>query len=74
MFTDEIIIAAPLRITDATAGLMGGEDGRVYVYNGKRIAVGDVTGKCKSWVTPCPEEKVSDVRNSTPNWERTAPC
>ena len=23
MFTDEIIIAAPLRITDATAGLMG---------------------------------------------------
>ncbi|KAI4530873.1 hypothetical protein MG293_018731, partial [Ovis ammon polii] len=58
---DEIIIAAPLRITDATAGLMGGEDGRVYVYNGKRIAVGDVTGKCKSWVTPCPEEKVSDV-------------
>ncbi|KAF4013694.1 hypothetical protein G4228_004861, partial [Cervus hanglu yarkandensis] len=54
---DEIIIAAPLRNTDATAGLMGGEDGRVYVYNGKQITVGDVTGKCKSWVTPCPEEK-----------------
>ncbi|XFF90336.1 hypothetical protein AB1E18_016555 [Capra hircus] len=58
---DEIIIAAPLRITDATAGLMGGEDGRVYVYNGKRITVGDVTGKCKSWVTPCPEEKAQYV-------------
>ncbi|KAL1287169.1 GPLD1 [Ovibos moschatus] len=58
---DEIIIAAPLRITDATAGLMGGEDGRVYVYNGKWIAVGDVTGKCKSWVTPCPEEKAQYV-------------
>lgn len=49
---------------------MGGEDGRVYVYNGKEITVGDMTGKCKSWVTPCPEEKVSIVHNSTPNWER----
>ncbi|XP_055262160.1 phosphatidylinositol-glycan-specific phospholipase D isoform X3 [Moschus berezovskii] len=58
---DEIIIAAPLRITDATAGLMGGEDGRVYVYNGKQISMGDVTGKCKSWVTPCPEEKAQYV-------------
>lgn len=50
---------------------MGGEDGRVYVYNGKQITVGDMTGKCKSWVTPCPEEKVSTEHNSTPNWERT---
>ncbi|XP_070312314.1 phosphatidylinositol-glycan-specific phospholipase D isoform X2 [Odocoileus virginianus] len=58
---DEIIIAAPLRITDATAGLMGGEDGRVYVYNGKQITMGDMTGKCKSWVTPCPEEKAQYV-------------
>ncbi|KAM9739263.1 phosphatidylinositol-glycan-specific phospholipase D isoform 2-T3 [Dama dama] len=58
---DEIIIAAPLRNTDATAGLMGGEDGCVYVYNGKQITVGDVTGKCKSWVTPCPEEKAQYV-------------
>ena len=74
LFTDEIIVAAPLRITDATAGLMGEEDGRVYVFNGKQITVGDVTGKCKSWVTPCPEEKVSVVHTSTPNWERTATC
>lgn len=58
---DEIIVAAPLRITDATAGLMGEEDGRVYVFNGKQITVGDVTGKCKSWVTPCPEEKAQYV-------------
>ncbi|KAB0356352.1 hypothetical protein FD754_000508 [Muntiacus muntjak] len=58
---DEIIITAPLRITDATAGLMGAEDGRVYVYNGKQITVGDMTGKCKSWVTPCPEEKAQYV-------------
>uniref|UniRef100_A0AAA9TA69 Phosphatidylinositol-glycan-specific phospholipase D n=1 Tax=Bos taurus TaxID=9913 RepID=A0AAA9TA69_BOVIN len=59
--SDEIIVAAPLRITDATAGLMGEEDGRVYVFNGKQITVGDVTGKCKSWVTPCPEEKAQYV-------------
>ena len=52
-------MAAPLRITDVTSGLMGGEDGRVYVYNGKQITLGDMTGKCKSWVAPCPEEKVT---------------
>uniref|UniRef100_A0A8C2UW03 Phosphatidylinositol-glycan-specific phospholipase D n=1 Tax=Chinchilla lanigera TaxID=34839 RepID=A0A8C2UW03_CHILA len=54
---DEIIMAAPLRITDVTSGLLGGEDGRVYIYNGKHTSLGDVTGKCKSWITPCPEEK-----------------
>nr|XP_015090111.1 phosphatidylinositol-glycan-specific phospholipase D isoform X1 [Vicugna pacos] len=58
---DEVIVAAPLRITDATSGLMGGEDGRVYVYNGKQITSGDMTGKCKSWVAPCPEEKAQYV-------------
>ncbi|KAH0506714.1 Phosphatidylinositol-glycan-specific phospholipase D [Microtus ochrogaster] len=54
---DEIIMAAPLRITDMTSGLLGGEDGRVYIYNGKHTTLGDMTGKCKSWLTPCPEEK-----------------
>uniref|UniRef100_A0A8D1A971 Phosphatidylinositol-glycan-specific phospholipase D n=1 Tax=Sus scrofa TaxID=9823 RepID=A0A8D1A971_PIG len=54
---DEVVITASLRITDVTSGLMGGEDGRVYVYNGRQITLGDVTGKCKSWITPCPEEK-----------------
>ncbi|XP_006878008.1 PREDICTED: phosphatidylinositol-glycan-specific phospholipase D [Chrysochloris asiatica] len=58
---DEIIIAAPLRIADVTSGLMGGEDGRAYVYNGKHITLGDMTGKCKSWFTPCPEEKAQYV-------------
>ncbi|XP_041626694.1 phosphatidylinositol-glycan-specific phospholipase D isoform X1 [Vulpes lagopus] len=58
---DEIIVAAPLRITDVTSGLMGGEDGRVYVYNGKHITFGDMTGKCKSWTAPCPEEKAQYV-------------
>ncbi|XP_055470460.1 phosphatidylinositol-glycan-specific phospholipase D isoform X1 [Psammomys obesus] len=58
---DEIIMAAPLRITDVTSGLLGGEDGRVYIYNGKDTALGDMTGKCKSWLSPCPEEKAQHV-------------
>ncbi|XP_053458035.1 phosphatidylinositol-glycan-specific phospholipase D isoform X2 [Nycticebus coucang] len=58
---DEVIMAAPLRIADITSGLIGGEDGRVYIYNGKQITLGDVTGKCKSWITPCPEEKAQYV-------------
>lgn len=58
LLTDEIIMAAPLRITDVTSGLLGGEDGRVYIYNGKDTSLGDMTGKCKSWMSPCPEEKV----------------
>nr|XP_037861679.1 phosphatidylinositol-glycan-specific phospholipase D isoform X4 [Chlorocebus sabaeus] len=58
---DEIMVAAPLRIADVTSGLIGGEDGRVYVYNGKETTLGDMTGKCKSWVTPCPEEKAQYV-------------
>ncbi|XP_075399646.1 phosphatidylinositol-glycan-specific phospholipase D [Tenrec ecaudatus] len=58
---DEIIMAAPLRIADVTSGLMGGEDGRVYIYNGKHTTLGDMTGKCKSWMTPCPEEKAQYV-------------
>lgn len=59
---DEILVAAPLRITDITSGLLGGEDGRVYVYNGKQTTFGDMTGRCKSWAAPCPEEKVTWAR------------
>ncbi|XP_016071748.1 PREDICTED: phosphatidylinositol-glycan-specific phospholipase D [Miniopterus natalensis] len=58
---DEVIVAAPLRIADVTSGLIGGEDGRVYVYNGKHTIFGDMTGKCKSWMSPCPEEKAQHV-------------
>ncbi|XP_058141297.1 phosphatidylinositol-glycan-specific phospholipase D isoform X2 [Dasypus novemcinctus] len=58
---DEVIMAAPLRIADVTSGLIGGEDGRVYVYNGNHTTLGDVTGKCKSWMAPCPEEKAQYV-------------
>ncbi|XP_031802639.1 phosphatidylinositol-glycan-specific phospholipase D isoform X1 [Sarcophilus harrisii] len=58
---DEIIISAPLRTGDLTAGLLGGEDGRVYIYNGKEAPLGDVTSKCKSWISPCPEEKAQHV-------------
>lgn len=58
---DEIILAAPMRISDMTAGLLGGEDGRVYIYNGRQTTLGDMTGKCKSWISPCPEEKAQHV-------------
>ncbi|XP_045442768.1 phosphatidylinositol-glycan-specific phospholipase D isoform X2 [Pipistrellus kuhlii] len=58
---DEVLVAAPLRTADVTSGLMGGEDGRVYIYNGSRSLSGDVTGKCKSWTSPCPEEKAQHV-------------
>ncbi|XP_060045275.1 phosphatidylinositol-glycan-specific phospholipase D isoform X2 [Erinaceus europaeus] len=58
---DEIIMSAPLRIADVTSGLIGGEDGRVYVYNGNQTTLGDMTGKCKSWIAPCPEEKAQYV-------------
>ncbi|XP_017519108.3 phosphatidylinositol-glycan-specific phospholipase D isoform X2 [Manis javanica] len=58
---DEVIMAAPLRIADVTSGLIGGEDGRVYVYNGKQTMIGDMTGKCTSWIAPCPEEKAQYV-------------
>lgn len=51
-------MAAPLRIADITSGLIGGEDGRVYVYNGANTTFGDMTSKCNSWMSPCPEEKV----------------
>lgn len=68
LFTDEIIMAAPLRITDVTSGLIGGEDGRVYVYNGKHTTFGDMTGKCKSWMSPCPEEKVVCMYKTGKQW------
>ncbi|XP_036615846.1 phosphatidylinositol-glycan-specific phospholipase D isoform X2 [Trichosurus vulpecula] len=58
---DEIIISAPLRTGDFTGGLLGGEDGRVYIYNGKNVSLGDATSKCKSWTSPCPEEKAQHV-------------
>ncbi|XP_027729629.1 phosphatidylinositol-glycan-specific phospholipase D isoform X1 [Vombatus ursinus] len=58
---DEIIISAPLRTGDFTGGLLGGEDGRIYIYNGKNVPLGDATNKCKSWISPCPEEKAQHV-------------
>ncbi|KAM7053920.1 phosphatidylinositol-glycan-specific phospholipase D isoform 3-T3 [Molossus nigricans] len=61
LFTDEVIVAAPLRIADMTSGLIGGEDGRVYVYNGRHTTFGDMSGRCKSWLSPCPEEKAQHV-------------
>ncbi|XP_072460062.1 phosphatidylinositol-glycan-specific phospholipase D isoform X1 [Notamacropus eugenii] len=58
---DELIISAPLRTGDIIGGLLGGEDGRVYIYNGRNVSLGDATSKCKSWISPCPEEKAQHV-------------
>ncbi|XP_025072196.1 phosphatidylinositol-glycan-specific phospholipase D isoform X1 [Alligator sinensis] len=53
---DEIIVTSPLRTTDITSGIFGGEAGRVYIYNGNQTTLGDVTDHCKSWTSPCPED------------------
>ncbi|XP_071660732.1 phosphatidylinositol-glycan-specific phospholipase D isoform X2 [Patagioenas fasciata] len=53
---DEMIVTSPLRTNDATTVLFGGTAGYVYIYNGKQASSGNVTGHCKSWTSPCPEE------------------
>ncbi|KAM6126167.1 phosphatidylinositol-glycan-specific phospholipase D [Pterocles gutturalis] len=53
---DEMIVTSPLRSNDITTVLFGGAAGRVYIYNGKQASSGNVTGHCKSWVSPCPED------------------
>ncbi|KAM6413104.1 phosphatidylinositol-glycan-specific phospholipase D [Pluvialis apricaria] len=53
---DEMIVTSPLRTNDITTILFGGTAGRVYIYNGKQASSGNVTGHCKSWVSPCPED------------------
>ncbi|KAM9303178.1 phosphatidylinositol-glycan-specific phospholipase D [Morus bassanus] len=53
---DEMIVTSPLRTNSITAILFGGAAGRVYVYNGKQASSGNVTGHCKSWISPCPED------------------
>ncbi|XP_074002601.1 phosphatidylinositol-glycan-specific phospholipase D isoform X2 [Numenius arquata] len=52
---DEMIVTSPLRSNDITV-LFGGAAGRVYIYNGKQASSGNVTGHCKSWISPCPED------------------
>ncbi|KFQ60307.1 Phosphatidylinositol-glycan-specific phospholipase D, partial [Pelecanus crispus] len=53
---DEMIVTSPLRTNAVTTVLFGGAAGRVYIYNGKQASAGNVTGHCKSWVSPCPED------------------
>ncbi|KAM6104616.1 phosphatidylinositol-glycan-specific phospholipase D [Theristicus caerulescens] len=52
---DEMIVTSPLRTNDITM-LFGGAAGHVYIYNGKQASSGNVTGHCKSWISPCPED------------------
>nr|XP_056710199.1 phosphatidylinositol-glycan-specific phospholipase D [Euleptes europaea] len=42
---DEIIITSPLRWAE-----------RVYIFSGNQTTLGNVTGHCKSWTSPCPED------------------
>uniref|UniRef100_A0A8B9RYS6 Phosphatidylinositol-glycan-specific phospholipase D n=1 Tax=Accipiter nisus TaxID=211598 RepID=A0A8B9RYS6_9AVES len=53
---DEMIVTSPLRTNSITTILFGGAAGRVYIYNGKQASSGNVTGHCKSWISPCPED------------------
>ncbi|XP_010281868.1 PREDICTED: phosphatidylinositol-glycan-specific phospholipase D [Phaethon lepturus] len=53
---DEMLVTSPLRTNDITTILFGGAAGRVYIYNGKQASSGNVTGHCKSWISPCPED------------------
>ncbi|OCT76525.1 hypothetical protein XELAEV_18031728mg [Xenopus laevis] len=58
---DEIIVTSPLR-NDVTLTILGTEAGRVYMYNGNTTTPGSLTKKCKSWVSPCPEDWVRHGR------------
>ncbi|KAG9479175.1 hypothetical protein GDO78_012707 [Eleutherodactylus coqui] len=53
---DEIIVSAPLRNDDITSAMFGSQTGRVYIYNGNITSPGMLSGKCKSWFSPCPED------------------
>ncbi|XP_069469728.1 phosphatidylinositol-glycan-specific phospholipase D [Ambystoma mexicanum] len=58
---DEVIVSSPLRSVDLTSLLFGVEAGRVYIYNGNSILTGQMTDDCKSWISPCPEERAQYV-------------
>ncbi|KAM4026807.1 phosphatidylinositol-glycan-specific phospholipase D [Anomaloglossus baeobatrachus] len=53
---DEIIVTSPLRTGDITTTIFGSQTGRVYIYNGNITTTGLLTGRCKSWFTPCPDD------------------
>ncbi|XP_077209130.1 phosphatidylinositol-glycan-specific phospholipase D [Paroedura picta] len=53
---DEIIITSPLRTEGFMAGMFGRHAERVYIYSGNQTTSGNVTERCKSWASPCPED------------------
>ncbi|KAM3929195.1 phosphatidylinositol-glycan-specific phospholipase D [Leptodactylus fuscus] len=53
---DEIIVTSPVRTGDITSSMFGSQAGRVYIYNGNITSTGLLTGRCKSWFSPCPED------------------
>ncbi|XP_053570772.1 phosphatidylinositol-glycan-specific phospholipase D [Bombina bombina] len=58
---DEVIVTAPLRTDDITSMLYGVQAGRVYIYNGNVTSPGFLSKSCKSWISPCPEERAQYV-------------
>ncbi|XP_075441702.1 phosphatidylinositol-glycan-specific phospholipase D [Ascaphus truei] len=52
---DEVILTSPLRADDITS-LFGTQAGRIYIYNGNVTSPSYLTGSCKSWISPCPED------------------
>ncbi|XP_075682682.1 phosphatidylinositol-glycan-specific phospholipase D isoform X2 [Rhinoderma darwinii] len=52
---DEIIVTSPLR-TGGITSMFGSQTGRVYIYNGNITSTGLLTGRCKSWLSPCPDD------------------
>ncbi|XP_068093078.1 phosphatidylinositol-glycan-specific phospholipase D isoform X2 [Hyperolius riggenbachi] len=53
---DEIIVTSPLKTDNFSSILFGHQGGRVYIYNGNITSTGLLTGRCKSWHSPCPED------------------
>ncbi|XP_063779323.1 phosphatidylinositol-glycan-specific phospholipase D isoform X2 [Pseudophryne corroboree] len=51
---DEMIVSSPMRRDDITPLLYGSQTGQVYIYNGNTTSTGLITGRCKSWFSPCP--------------------
>ncbi|XP_056377273.1 phosphatidylinositol-glycan-specific phospholipase D isoform X2 [Hyla sarda] len=58
---DEIIVTSPLRTGDFTSSMLGSQTGRVYIYNGNITDPELLTGRCKSWFSPCPDDWAQHV-------------
>ncbi|XP_013917779.1 PREDICTED: phosphatidylinositol-glycan-specific phospholipase D [Thamnophis sirtalis] len=58
---DEMFVSSPLRNQKSMGGLFGEQIGYIYIYSGNQTTSGHVTDHCKSWISPCPEERAQYV-------------